>query len=249
MPSMTDAMGELAHSIVLLRRDRAETTALRRKATHDRSKSVVAQLRDAKTSRTAAAREYRAMASATNAKRARTVGTLLSAHGRARQARQRHRLDLATAQRRQLAAFMTDLTDSVGTLREGFRTGLDAQRAALKTAAKAVHQQLAETRRDRHGAGEAWHGRKPAAHSTAHAAERQHRPETHRPAETAGAGIGPAEKGTEPATRMTAAMGGTSAEASRHHEASPPHVPHAQSGAPARGPSGPSAPAGGGKSP
>jgi hypothetical protein len=220
MPNMTDATSGLAHSIAVHRRDRAEAATLRRKATNNRSTTVASQLRDAGASRAAAAGDYRIAAAATNAQRARIVETLLALYRRARLAKHGHRLKLAGAQRRQLAAFMTDLTAGVGALRDGFRTELNNQRgaqhgqlaafmtdltagvgalrdgfradqgracAALKATADAVHRQLDEAARDRHGAGEAWRGREPTppARPAARAADRPLRTESSRPAETA----------------------------------------------------------------
>jgi len=187
MPNMTDATSGLAHSIAVHRRDRAEAATLRRKATNNRSTTVASQLRDAGASRAAAAGDYRIAAAATNAQRARIVETLLALYRRARLAKHGHRLKLAGAQRRQLAAFMTDLTAGVGALRDGFRADQGRACAALKATADAVHRQLDEAARDRHGAGEAWRGREPTppARPAARAADRPLRTESSRPAETA----------------------------------------------------------------
>jgi hypothetical protein len=75
---------------------------------------------------------------------------------------------LRSTQPGELAAFVTNLSASVGTLRAGFRSDLAGQRVAWGRAARTVHQQLDEVRRDRHGAGDAWRGHKAAHREGAH---------------------------------------------------------------------------------
>src|SRR5579863_5554537 len=125
MPSMTYAMGRLAHAIAQGHRDRAELTTTRHKA-------VFAQLRDDRRSREAAARNYRVVAKATKAQRSKDTASQLALYRRSRLSRRRHRLELAAAQRSQLAAFMTGLTANVDALRVGFRAELDNARRAQR---------------------------------------------------------------------------------------------------------------------
>lgn len=133
MPSMTEAMSNLTHTIVLQRRNRGEAAALRHKVTKDRSIVVASLLHDARTSHAAATRDYRATALAIKTKRPKDVAALLAVYRRALLARHRHRLELAAVQHRQLAAFMTGLTASVGSLRSRFRTDLERQRSAQRS--------------------------------------------------------------------------------------------------------------------
>jgi hypothetical protein len=122
MQTLTNAISDLAHSIVQLRQDRAAAATLRGKEAH---------------------------------KLATDVDSLLALQ-------QRHRLDHTAAQRRQLASFMSELTASVSSMRDGFRADLGSLRVALKASADGMHRQLDAQRRDRRDADEAWHSTKPA---------------------------------------------------------------------------------------
>jgi hypothetical protein len=182
---MTDAMSALAHAIAQHRRDRATATKLRGEETADRSRAVASQLREARAAFTRHARDYRATAEAANEQRHMTVGALLAANRHRRMTRHGQRLEMATAQHRQLATFMSDLTADVGTMRDKFRahlardrraqssalasfaanlaTDVGAMRAGMRARHRAMsqdlHQLLRNATRDRHGATEAWRGR------------------------------------------------------------------------------------------
>lgn len=174
MPSMTDAMSGLAHAIAQHRQDRAEAATLRRKAANARSIAVTSQLHDARRSRGAAAREYRAAASTANAQRSKEVATDLANHLRRRQARHRRRLGLAAAQRRQLVTFMAGLTADVTALRDGFRADRENQRSAQ-------HHQLSAFMSDLATGVAAWRagfradlkGRRLALEAAAHGVHQQ----------------------------------------------------------------------------
>ena len=84
--------------------------------------------------------------------------------------------DLRSTQPLELAAFVTNLSASVGTLRAGFRSDLAGQRAAWRKAARSVHQQLDDVRRDRHAAGDAWRGHKVSHREAAHSRTEGGRP-------------------------------------------------------------------------
>ena len=176
MPHMTDDMNALAHSIAQHRRARAEATVLRGLEVNDRSVKVETELQAFKTTRIAAARDYRAGALATRSRRgarrchaarggpAQPAGTpspparpcvgaahrqlaafmseLTSTVGTMRDGFQAELKSSASAQRSKLAAFMTGLTGAVGTLRSGFQVDLEGQRAAFRTLAHGVHQDL-----------------------------------------------------------------------------------------------------------
>jgi hypothetical protein len=100
--------------------------------TTTRRKAVVSQLRDDRKSRAMAARDYRAVVKATQAQRSKATETQLALYRRGRLALHRHRLELAAAQRRQLATFMAGLTANVDGLRVGFRAELESARTAQR---------------------------------------------------------------------------------------------------------------------
>jgi hypothetical protein len=190
MQTLTNAMSGLAHSIVQLRQDRAEATTLRGKEAHQRDVAVALELNNIKMARGAAARSYHAAASASVAQLSKDVDNFIALQ-------RRHRLDHTAAQRRQLAGFMSDLTASVGTMRDGFRADLGSLRVALKASADGTHRQLDGHKRDRQGAQEAWHASKPAP-SNKPVADRIHRVQPSPPVEAA-APAEPTMKAAEPA--------------------------------------------------
>jgi hypothetical protein len=194
MQTLTNAMTGLAHSIVQLRQDRAEATTRRGKEAQDRDIAVALQLDNTRTARGVAARSYHAAASASVAQLSTDVDSFLALQ-------RRHRLDHTATQRRQLASFMSDLTASVGTMRDGFRADLGSLRVALKASSDGTHRQLDAHRRDRHGADEAWHSTKPAP-SAKPTVERTQRAEPQRPVETVVAAELPV-KAAEPAPTVT----------------------------------------------
>jgi hypothetical protein len=151
-------MTRLAHTIAHLHEERAAANAARRDEAHDRLVAVQTQLDDTRKARNETFRAYQAASLATRLQRAQDAEALLGLHSRSLQARHRHRLDLAAAQRRHLAEFMTDLTATVSSLRADFVADLEGQRAALRSAAQGIHAQLDAARRDREGGGAALRG-------------------------------------------------------------------------------------------
>jgi hypothetical protein len=194
MQTLTNAITGLAHTIVQLREERAEATAQRGKETQERDIAVALELDNTRAARGAAARSYHAAASASVAKLATDVDSFISLQ-------RRNRLDHTAAQRRQLASFMSDLTATVGTMRDGFRADLGSLRVALKASADGTHRQLDAQRSDRHGADEAWHSTKPAP-SKKPTVEPTQRAEPQRPAEPVVAAE-PVVKAAEPAPTVT----------------------------------------------
>ena len=203
MSTMTESISQLAHTIAQHRKDRAIAATRRAEEVVVRSKVVASQLSDAQSARAFQAREYRAAAAATKSDRSKEISAFLAANRHNRMTQHRHRLGEAAAQRRQLATFMSNLTDNVGAMRDGFRADLErdakaqgselaafvanlssdvgtmrtGMRAQLDAMSRSLHADLAEATRDRHAATDSWRGVK--AKSPAPAAPR---PQTPQPA-------------------------------------------------------------------
>ncbi len=223
MPSLTEAMTSLANSIMQQRHERATDAAARRAATHDRVVAVMAQLGDTHAARAAAFRDYQAAATAEKTQRTRDTDAMLAQNRRGRMARQRHRQEMAAAQQRQLAAFMTGLTADVDAMRAGFVADLEGQRAALRVLARGVEQKLDAARRDREGAGEVFRGRRPAAAPAP--ARTPHAPARHEPARHEPARPGPAR--AKPAEHEHAKPAAASSPPMSNMSGMPPARPHA----------------------
>ena len=204
MPTMTDSISQLAHTIAQHRKDRAIAATRRAEEVEVRSRVVASQLSDAHAARASQAREYRTVAAVTNSDRSKEISAFLAANRHNRMTQHRHRLGEAATQRRQLAKFMSDLTDNVGAMRDGFRTDLERDakaqgselatfvanlsadvgsmrtdmRAQLASMSRSLHADLAEATRDRHAATDSWRGVKAKSPAPAAAP----RPQTHQPA-------------------------------------------------------------------
>ena len=204
MPTMTDSISQLAHTIAQHRKDRAIAATRRAEEVEVRSRVVASQLSDAHAARASQAREYRTVAAVTNSDRSKEISAFLAANRHNRMTQHRHRLGEAATQRRQLAKVMSDLTDNVGAMRDGFRTDLERDakaqgselatfvanlsadvgsmrtdmRAQLASMSRSLHADLAEATRDRHAATDSWRGVKAKSPAPAAAP----RPQTHQPA-------------------------------------------------------------------
>ncbi len=224
MPNMTAEISQLAHTIAQLRKDRAIATTRRAEEVVVRSKVVASQLSDAQSARATQAREYQTAAASTNSRRSKEISSFLAANRHNRMTQHRHRLGEAAAQRRQLATFMSDLTDNVGAMRDGFRADLERDaksqgselaafvtnlstdvgtmragfRSQLNAMSLSLHGDLAEATRDRHAATDIWRGvkAKPGTHAAAD------RSQTHQTA-VAVAGAHVPAKTPEPVVKAT----------------------------------------------
>lgn len=174
MPSMTEDMRRIAGGIAASRQMRMEAAAERHREAGGRHRAVGNQLHEIKTMRRNMSREQRKDAVAGRMSRLSDVEEML------RQFHQ-NREGNAAAARAQAAAFMRDLSLRVVALRDVFNASHMARVKLRRDLAKALHDQLAGYRQDRHDADAAWRGM-PARQASSHApagAHGRHRTSTH----------------------------------------------------------------------
>jgi hypothetical protein len=158
MPSMTEELGRIAGGIAASRRERREAAVERQHEAGSRHRAVGHQLHEIRRTRDKISREQRRGAAAERRKRESGVAVLLRQFHRDRETLHRHQLEAAAAERVRAAAFMRDLTGRVAALRDAFSVSQAARAKSCNDLAKALHEQLAGYRRDRHNAGAAWRG-------------------------------------------------------------------------------------------
>lgn len=214
MTSLTIATGDLRHSIIQMRHDRAEATSRRKKGPHELSVLVGSELHAHKASR----REF----SERQRRQLATFMTDLTANVGSMRDRLRVSLEsMRVAQRSELTGFVTHLTADVGTMLKGFRQ-------EIRTTDKVIHQQLDAYRRDRQGASDAWQGRTPSSKPSAAAGPAQ--PSAHAAAPSGGlrsavvnveAAPKPAAPPAGPSATMRATAPAPAHVAPQHHAATP----------------------------